>query len=50
MSLEEGIIMSLVLNGIGLPLFFFAYYIGFKKHDEKIQKEEEDKKPKPWQW
>ena len=42
--------MAIILNGIGLPIFFIAYYIGFKKHDEKIQKEEEDKKPKPWQW
>ena len=50
MTLEQGIIMAIVLNGIGLPLFFIAYYIGFKKHEEEIQKEEEAKKPKPWRW
>ena len=50
MTFEEGVMMALILNGIGLPIFFIAYYIGFKKHDEEIQKEEDNKKPKPWQW
>jgi hypothetical protein len=49
MTLEEGIIMGLTLNGIGVLLFFFAYYIGFKKYEEKIQAEEDAKEPKPWQ-
>jgi hypothetical protein len=51
MTLEEGIIMAIVLNGIVLPLLLFAYYKGFKDYDDKKRKEEEDaKKPKPWQY
>lgn len=50
MTFEEGIWMAIILNGIGLPIFFLAYYIAFKKHDDEERKKEEDKKPKPWQW
>jgi len=48
MTFEQGIWMAIILNGIGLPLFFLAYYMAFKKHEEKVRKEKEDKKPKPW--
>ncbi len=50
MTWNDGIWMAIVLNGIGLPLFFIAYYIGFRKHEEEEKQKEEDKKPKPWQW
>ena len=42
--------MAIILNGIGLPIFFLAYYIAFSKHNEEERQKEEDKKPKPWQW
>ena len=48
MTFEQGIWMAIILNGIGLPLVFLAYYMAFKKHEEKLRKEKEDKKPKPW--
>ena len=48
MTLEQGIWMTIILNGIGLPLFFLAYYMAFKKHEEKVRKEKEDEEPKPW--
>ena len=48
MTLEEGIWMAIILNGIVWPLFFFAYYIGFKNHENKKREEEDSKKQKPW--
>ncbi|SVE02906.1 uncharacterized protein METZ01_LOCUS455760 [marine metagenome] len=48
MTLEEGVIMGLILNGIGLPILFFAYYKAWKNHEDKIRAEEEAKKPRPW--
>ena len=50
MTLEEGIIMAIVLNGIVLPLLLFAYYTGFKNLEDKKRNEEDAKKPKPWQY
>ena len=50
MTFEEGVMMALILNGIGLPIFFLAYYIAFSKHNEEERQKEEDKKPKPWRW
>ena len=35
MSWNEGIWMAIILNGIGLPIFFIAYYLGFKKHEQE---------------
>ena len=48
MTFEQGIWMAIILNGIGLPLFFLAYYMAFKKHDEQVQAEKDAKEPKPW--
>ena len=42
MTFEEGIWMAIILNGIGLPIFFLAYYIAFSKHNEEERQKEED--------
>ena len=49
MTFEEGMTMAIVLNGIGIPLLFFAYYMAFKNYEDKKREEEEAKKPKPWE-
>ena len=49
LTFEEGIWMAIILNGIGLPLFFFAYYKGFKNHENKKREEQDAKKLKPWE-
>jgi len=48
LTLDQGILMALVVNGIGIPLLFFAYYKAFKNHEDKKREEEDAKKPKPW--
>ena len=49
LTLEEGILMAITLNGICIFIFFLAYFIAMRNYNAKVRQEEEDKKPKPWE-
>jgi len=48
MTLEQGIIMGITLNTIGLTIIFIVFYFIRKNLIKKAQEDEDAKKPKPW--
>jgi glycopeptide antibiotics resistance protein len=48
LTLDQGIIMGLTLNTIGLTIIFIIFYFIRKNLIKKAQEEEDAKKPKPW--
>ena len=41
LTLDQGILMALVVNGIGIPLLFFAYYKAFKNYEDRSRHDNE---------